>query len=83
MYFIPTTQDFTISFTVTAYQAGEVFATKNHSVDINGQKMDAGSSYEYTLEFDANNVSEDSLYPIEFTVTEVTGWDDNYWNTIP
>ena len=83
LYFIPTTQDFTISFTVTAYQAGKVFATKNHSVDINGQKMDAGSSYEYKLDFNAENVSEGTLYPIEFTVTAVTGWDDNNWITIP
>ena len=79
LYFIPTTQDFRISFTVTAYQAGEVFATKNHSVDINGQKMDAGSSYEYKLDFNAENVSEGTLYPIEFTVTKVTEWDNENW----
>ena len=83
LYFISTIQNFTISFTVTAYQAGEQFATKSHSVQITNQNMVAGSSYEYTLEFNANNVSEDSLYPIEFTVTEVTGWD-NFTNvTIP
>ena len=83
LYFIPTEQDFTISFTVTAYQAGEQFATKSHSVQITNQNMVAGSSYEYTLDFNANNVSEGSLYPIEFKVTEVTGWDDNNWITIP
>ena len=83
LYFISTTQNFTISFTVTAYQAGEQFATKSHSVQITNQNMGAGSSYEYKLEFNADNVSEDSLYPIEFTVTEVTGWD-NFTNvTIP
>ena len=83
LYFISTIQNFTISFTVTAYQAGEQFATKSHSVQITNQNMVAGSSYEYKLEFNADNVSEDSLYPIEFTVTEVTGWD-NFTNvTIP
>ena len=83
LYFISTTQNFTISFTVTAYQAGEQFAAKSYSVQTTNQNMVAGSSYEYTLEFNANNVSEDSLYPIEFTVTEVTGWD-NFTNvTIP
>ena len=83
LYFIPTTQDFTISFTVTAYQAGEQFATKSHSVQITNQNMGAGSSYEYKLEFNAGNVSEDLLYPIEFTVTEVTEWDEDNWITIP
>lgn len=83
LYFISTIQNFTISFTVTAYQAGEQFATKSHSVQITNQNMVAGRSYEYKLEFNAGNVSEDSLYPIEFTVTEVTGWDDNNWITIP
>lgn len=83
LYFISTTQNFTISFTVTAYQAGEQFATKSHSVQITNKNMVAGSSYEYTLEFNAGNVSEDSLYPIEFTVYEVTEWDDDNWITIP
>ena len=83
LYFISTTQNFTISFTVTAYQAGEQFAAKSYSVQITNQNMGAGSSYEYKLEFNAGNVSEDLLYPIEFTVTEVTGWD-NFTNvTIP
>ena len=83
LYFISTIQNFTISFTVTAYQADEQFATKSHSVQITNQNMVAGSSYEYKLEFNADNVSEDSLYPIEFTVTEVTEWVENKWITIP
>ena len=83
LYFIPTTQDFTISFTVKAYQAGEVFATKDHTVNISNQNMIAGNSYEYKLDFKAENVSEDTLYPIVFTVDEVTEWDDENWITIP
>ena len=82
LYFIPTTQDFTISFTVKAYQAGELFATKTYSVNIEDYEMLAGKSYEYKLVFNENNVSEDILYPIEFTVN-VTPWDDDNWITIP
>ena len=62
---------------------GKNILAKSYSVQTTNQNMVAGSSYEYTLEFNANNVSEDSLYPIEFTVTEVTGWG-NFTNvTIP
>jgi hypothetical protein len=80
LYFIPTTQDLAISFTVKAYQDGQEFASKNHTYTISSQAMQAGMSYNLTADFNANSVEGD--YPIVFTAV-VSGWNDFSEVTIP
>ena len=79
LYFIPTTQNLVISFTVKAYQDGQEFASKDHTYTIS-QAMQAGLSYNLTADFNANSVEGD--YPIVFTAV-VSGWNDFSEVTIP
>lgn len=83
LYFIPATQDLNISFTVQAFQAGVALAeASDKTATVEGFAMTAGNSYELTATFSADNVTDedDKLNPIEFTVTAVTAWGDDWTN---
>ena len=77
-YFIPVANTkYTITFSVDLIQAGVLVDTYNHTIEVT-PALAKGGNYLFTTTLDASNVSDDptkQLYPIEFTVTDVTGWD--------
>ena len=77
-YFIPVANTkYTITFSVDLIQAGVLVDTYNHTIEVT-PLLAKGGNYLFTTTLDASNVSDDptkQLYPIEFTVTDVTGWD--------
>lgn len=77
-YFIPVAETkYTITFSVDLIQAGVLVDTYNHTIEVT-PALAKGGNYLFTTTLDASNVSDDptkQLYPIEFTVTDVTGWD--------
>lgn len=77
-YFIPVANtEYTITFSVDLIQAGVLVDTYNHTIKVTPE-LAKGGNYLFTTTLDASNVSDDptkQLYPIEFTVTDVTGWN--------
>ena len=77
-YFIPVANtEYTITFSVDLIQAGVLVDTYNHTIKVT-PALAKGGNYLFTTTLDYSNVSDDptkQLYPIEFTVTDVTGWD--------
>ena len=77
-YFIPVANTkYTITFLVDLIQAGVLVDTYNHTIEVT-PGLAKGGNYLFTTTLDASNVSDDptqQLYPIEFTVTDVTGWN--------
>ena len=74
-YLIPVKRTYNITFKVDLYQAGVLLDTYEHTVntEIDIQK---GKSYSFNATLTPSNVNPDSqLYPIEFNVTDVNGWD--------
>ena len=74
-YLIPVERTYNITFKVDLYQAGVLLDTYVHTVntEIDIQK---GKSYSFNATLTPSNVNPDSqLYPIEFNVTDVNGWD--------
>jgi hypothetical protein len=78
-YFIPVAgTEYTISFDVDIIQAGVKVDTYHHTNLKVTPALDKGGNYVFTTTLDASNVSDDptkQLYPIEFNVTGVEGWD--------
>lgn len=74
-YLIPVKRTYNITFKVDLYQAGVLLDTYVHRVntEIDIQK---GKSYSFNATLTPANVNPNSqLYPIEFNVTDVNGWD--------
>ena len=74
-YLIPVKRTYNITFKVDLYQAGVLLDTYVHTVntEINIEK---GKSYSFNATLTPSNVNPNSqLYPIEFNVTDVNGWD--------
>lgn len=78
-YFIPVAgTEYTISFDVDIIQAGVKVDTYHHTNLKVTPALAKGGNYVFTTTLDASNVSDDptkQLYPIEFNVTGVEGWD--------
>lgn len=78
-YFIPVAgTEYTISFDVDIIQAGVTVDTYHHKNLKVTPALAKGGNYVFTTTLDASNVSNDptkQLYPIEFTVNDVNGWD--------
>lgn len=78
-YFIPVANtEYTISFDVDIIQAGVAVDTYHHKNLKVTPELAKGGNYVFTTTLDASNVSDDptkQLYPIEFNVTDVKGWD--------
>ena len=77
-YFIPVADtEYTISFDVDIIQAGVTVDTYSHTINTK-PALAKGGNYVFTTTLDASNVSDDptkQLYPIEFNVTGVEGWN--------
>ena len=75
-YLIPANKTYNVTFTVDLYQAGVKLDTYSRIATIPATKMKSGMSYDIKTTLTANNTSDDGkLYPIEFKVTGVKGWD--------
>lgn len=83
-YFIPVEDtEYTISFDVDIIQAGVTVDTYHHTNLKVTPALAKGGNYVFTTTLDASNVSDDptkQLYPIEFNVAGVEGWDDSTIN---
>ena len=74
-YVIPVTRTYNITFSVDLYQAGAYLATYNHEIEktINFAK---NGNYSLNVTLAPATVNPDTqLYPIEFTVNNVNGWN--------
>ena len=75
-YLIPANKTYNVTFTVDLYQAGVKLDTYSRTATIPATEMKSGMSYDIKTTLTANNTSDDGkLYPIEFKVTGVEGWD--------
>ena len=75
-YLIPANKAYNVTFTVDLYQAGVMLDTYARTATIPVTEMKSGMSYDIKTTLTANNTSDDGeLYPIEFKVTSVKGWD--------
>lgn len=77
-YFIPVADtQYTVTFDVDIFQAGVLIDTYHHTVNTK-PTLAKGGNYVFTTTLNASNVSDDptqQLYPIEFTVNDVNGWN--------
>ena len=75
-YVIPAERAYNITFDVDLYQAGVYLATYNHEIN---SAIDFAKNGNYVLSVKLAPESIDPanpLFPIEFSVNEVKGWDD-------
>lgn len=75
-YVIPAERAYNITFDVDLYQAGVYLATYNHTIN---SAIDFAKNGNYVLSVKLAPESIDPanpLFPIEFSVNEVKGWDD-------
>ena len=75
-YVIPAQRAYNITFSVDLYQAGVYLATYNHEIN---SAIDFAKNGNYVLSVKLAPESIDPanpLFPIEFSVNEVKGWDD-------
>ena len=75
-YVIPAERKYNITFSVDLYQAGVYLATYNHEIN---SAIDFAKNGNYVLSVKLAPESIDPgnpLFPIEFSVIEVMGWDD-------
>ena len=74
-YLIPVKRTYNITFKVDLYQAGVLLDTYEHTVNTEID-IQIGKSYSFNATLTPANVNPSSqLYPIEFNVTDVNGWD--------
>ena len=74
-YLIPVEREYNITFKVDLYQAGVLLDTYEHTVTTT-IKLEKGKSYSFNATLAPQNVNPDAqLYPIEFNVADVDGWD--------
>ena len=79
-YLIPVEREYNITFDVDLYQAGVYLATYNHTINstINFAK---NGNYVLSVKLAPESIDpENELYPIEFKVETVNGWDDSTIN---
>ena len=75
-YLIPAEDTYKVTFTVDIYQSGVLVDTYNRTATVT-VALERGKSYDLQATLTANNTSDDgALYPIEFTVGTVNGWEN-------
>lgn len=74
-YLIPAEGSYNVSFTVEVIQAGVVSNTYDRTATLTAD-MNRGGSYDIKTTLNASNVAPNPIYPIEFQVNSVEGWDD-------
>lgn len=80
---IPQTQAYELSFTVEMYQGTKLAQTFEHTeVVVPKYEMKPGYSYVFETTLNADNIvpGAGKLYPIEFTVSSVEGWQQSFTN---
>ena len=73
-YLIPAKATYNLTFKVDIIQAGVELDTYNRTATVQ-LDMQKGHSYVLRATLNANNISNDKLYPIEFDVYDVTAWE--------
>lgn len=75
-YLIPAEDTYEVTFTVAIYQSEVLVDTYNRTATVT-VALERGKSYDLQATLTANNTSDDgALYPIEFTVGTVNGWEN-------
>lgn len=75
-YLIPAEDTYEVTFTVAIYQSDVLVDTYNRTATVT-VALERGKSYDLQATLTANNTSDDgALYPIEFTVGTVNGWEN-------
>ena len=75
-YLIPAEDTYEVTFTVAIYQSGVLVDTYDRTATVT-VALERGKSYDLQATLTANNTSDDgALYPIEFTVGTVNGWEN-------
>lgn len=75
-YLIPANYAYNLTFTVELWQSEQLAATYEHTVTMPAVDMKRGFSYNFVAKLNADNINPDEkLYPIEFDVTAVNGWE--------
>ena len=78
LYLIPQYQSYELTFSVEVFQGDVMTGSSEKTVELPTVDMRAGNSYVFTAELNPDNVLDEKLYPIEFTVTEVTEWEEDF-----
>ena len=75
-YLIPAEDTYEVTFTVAIYQSEVLVDTYDRTATVT-VALERGKSYDLQATLTANNTSDDgALYPIEFTVGTVNGWEN-------
>ena len=75
-YLIPAEDTYEVTFTVAIYQSDVLVDTYNRTATVT-VALERGKSYDLQATLTAANTSDDgALYPIEFTVGTVNGWEN-------
>lgn len=79
VFVIPCVSTYTISFDVELYLNNNLVDTYTHSAKALPQtELLCGYSYNFAATLNASNIDpENELFPIVFTVTDVTPWEEN------
>ena len=76
-YVIPAEREYNITFDVDLYQAGVLVDTYNRTATLS-YNMQPGYSYDIKANLNHKNTSDEGeIFPIEFQVSGVNGWDNN------
>lgn len=76
-YLIPAEASYNVTFTVALYQAGVLVDTYNRTATLS-YDMQPGFSYDIKANLNHKNTSDEGeIFPIEFQVSGVNGWDNN------
>ena len=78
-FVIPAQKDWNITFIVDLLVNGQVIKTYGHEIVLTNAKFEPGKSYDLLAEIDHTNIDPaTSQDAIEFTVTEITDWDNDH-----
>ena len=76
-YLIPANASYEVTFTVALFQAGVLVDTYNRTATLS-YDMQPGYSYDIKANLNHKNTSDEGeIFPIEFQVSGVNGWDNN------
>lgn len=82
-YLIPAEFGYNMTFTVELYQGSQLAATYKHTVTMPKIAMQNGYSYNFVAKLNADNINPaEKLYPIEFDVTAINGFENGGDNEV-
>ena len=71
---------YNVSFDIEVFQNGVSVLQRTKTTKISGCKLLSGHAYNFIAILNQENVSDNPLYPIEFTVDKVEGWIPGEYN---